>query len=132
MFPLGSVAQKNIYALNAQFVTDFSDSAGNFTPTVSGTVAISSGVANFNNSATDYIHYSTSNNLLQMQKDIEFELRFRITYKGNVHVLASCLNTARSNGLYIFVNDSNTDRSTTRLLRCRDWINFHDCNGSYR
>jgi len=85
------------------------DVGGNYSPTISGAVAVGSGVATFHNSSSERIAYypfSAPQAKLRLQTDTEFTIRFSITAKGGVGVLMSCLNSAGNNGLYIFVNDT--------------------------
>lgn len=85
------------------------DVGGNYSPTISGAVAVGSGVATFHNSSSERIAYypfSAPQAKLRLQTDTEFTIRFSITAKGGVGVLMSCLNAARNNGFYIFVNDT--------------------------
>jgi len=85
------------------------DVGGNYSPTISGAVAVGSGVATFHNSSSERIFYTPSSPTpprLTLQTDTEFTIRFSITAKGGVGVLMSCLNAAKDNGFYIFVNDT--------------------------
>lgn len=85
------------------------DVGGNYSPTISGAVAVGGGIATFHNSSSERITYyplSAPQAKLRLQTDTEFTIRFSITAKGGVGVLMSCLNAANDNGLYIFVNDT--------------------------
>ena len=87
--------------------SDVSDVSGTYSPTVVGGVTISGGIASFHNSSSERIYYSpVGSGKLRLQTDTEFTIRFSITAKGGVGVLMSCLNAARNNGFYIFVNDT--------------------------
>ena len=87
----------------------------NYLATVYGAVDLSwdpfldLGFANFHNSSSERISYYPPFGVpakLRLQTDTEFTIRFLIVAKGGVHVLMSCLNAAKNNGLYIFVNDT--------------------------
>jgi len=85
------------------------DVGGNYSPTISGAVAVGGGIATFHNSSSERIFYTPSSPTpprLTLQTDTEFTIRFSITAKGGVGVLMSCLNAANDNGFYIFVNDT--------------------------
>ncbi len=85
------------------------DVGGNYSPTISGAVAVGGGIATFHNSSSERIFYVPSSPTpprLSLQTDTEFTLRFSIAAKGGVGVLMSCLNAAKNNGFYIFVNDT--------------------------
>jgi hypothetical protein len=85
------------------------DVGGNYSPTISGAVAVGGGIATFHNSSSERITYyplSAPQAKLRLQTDTEFTIRFSITAKGGVGVLMSCLNAANDNGFYIFVNDT--------------------------
>lgn len=87
--------------------SDVSDVSGMYSPTVVGGVTVSGGIASFHNSSSERIYYSpVGSGKLRLQTDTEFTIRFSITAKGGVGVLMSCLNAARNNGFYIFVNDT--------------------------
>lgn len=84
------------------------DLTNNYLPSVSGAVTINGGLATFHDSTSERISYYPPFGVpakLNLQTDTEFNLRFSITAKGGVGVLMSCLNAARNNGFYIFVND---------------------------
>jgi len=85
------------------------DVGGNYSPTISGAVAVGGGIATFHNSSSERIFYTPSSPTpprLTLQTDTEFTIRFSITAKGGVGVLMSCVNAAKNNGFYIFVNDT--------------------------
>jgi len=85
------------------------DVEGNYSPTISGAVAVGGGIATFHNSSSERIFYTPSSPTpprLTLQTDTEFTIRFSITAKGGIGVLMSCLNAAKNNGFYIFVNDT--------------------------
>jgi hypothetical protein len=85
------------------------DLTNNYLPSVSGAVTINGGLATFHDSTSERISYYPPFGVpakLNLQTDTEFNLRFSITAKGGVGVLMSCLNAARNNGFYIFVNDT--------------------------
>lgn len=87
--------------------SDVSDISGMYSPTVVGGVTVSGGIASFHNSSSERIYYSpVGSGKLRLQTDTEFVLKFTINPKGDLHVLASCLNATKDNGFYIFVNDS--------------------------
>lgn len=87
--------------------SDVSDVSGMYSPTVVGGVTVSGGIASFHNSSSERIYYSpVGSGKLRLQTDTEFVLKFTINPKGGLHVLASCINAAKDNGFYIFVNDS--------------------------
>lgn len=87
--------------------SDVSDVSGMYSPTVVGGVTVSGGIASFHNSSSERIYYSpVGSGKLRLQTDTEFVLKFTINPKGDLHVLASCLNAAKDNGFYIFVNDT--------------------------
>ena len=87
--------------------SDVSDISGTYSPTVVGGVTVSGGIASFHNSSSERIYYSpVGSGKLRLQTDTEFVLKFTINPKGDLHVLASCLNATKDNGFYIFVNDS--------------------------
>jgi hypothetical protein len=89
--------------------SDVDDVGGNYSPTISGAVAVGGGIATFHNSPSERIFYTPSSPTpprLTLQTDTEFTIRFSITAKGGIGILMSCLNAAKNNGFYIFVNDT--------------------------
>lgn len=108
MFPLGVLSKGFRTVFDVPITgSDVSDVSGMYSPTVVGGVTVSGGIASFHNSSSERIYYSpVGSGKLRLQTDTEFVLKFTINPKGDLHVLASCLNAAKDNGFYIFVNDS--------------------------
>ena len=108
MFPLGVLSKGFRTVFDVPITgSDVSDVSGMYSPTVVGGVTVSGGIASFHNSSSERIYYSpVGSGKLRLQTDTEFVLKFTINPKGDLHVLASCINAAKDNGFYIFVNDS--------------------------
>lgn len=110
MRTLGVLSEPYTTVFNVPITGSNVDEVGNnYAALVSGSVTVDGETATFHNSSSERITYyplSAPQAKLRLQTDTEFTLRFSIAAKGGVGVLMSCLNAAKNNGLYIFVNDT--------------------------